>query len=275
MRHSVSDPDVDEKLLSDEEATWPREQKKNESLFKKCAKYFLFVAVAVFSCLVGVVLGRQQHNLDKVCTRQLTQYSPVIPEVGIEYHQEQFNGSFLNENIYRQEASPEVDAAWEALGVNYRSLRVPAEEAQKSGLAPDQVKINEKYGGGYPANVEGLHHLHCLNLLRQSLYYNYDYYHEQGQGAFVNEDYIVRRHVSHCLDIIRQQLMCSVDIGVLGQVWVHPENPEPFVDFNTQHKCRNFEAIRQWAERNQLPETVPQDFLQPPKIEDRVYNEIP
>lgn len=43
-----------------------------------------------------------------------------------------------------------------------RSLRVPAEEAQKSGLAPDQVKINEKYGGGYPANVEGLHHLHCL-----------------------------------------------------------------------------------------------------------------
>lgn len=82
-------------------------------------------------------------------------------------------------------------------------------------------------------------------------------------------------NTAHCLDIIRQQLMCSVDIGVLGQVWVHPENPEPFVDFNTQHKCRNFEAIRQWAERNQLPETVPQDFLQPPKIEDRVYNEIP
>ena len=43
-----------------------------------------------------------------------------------------------------------------------RSLRVPAEEAQKSGLASDQVKINEKYGGGYPANIEGLHHLHCL-----------------------------------------------------------------------------------------------------------------
>lgn len=74
MRHSVSDPDVDEKLLSDEEATWPREQKQNESLFKRCAKYFLFVAVAAFSCLVGIVLGRQQHNLDKVCTRQLTQY---------------------------------------------------------------------------------------------------------------------------------------------------------------------------------------------------------
>lgn len=29
-----------------------------------------------------------------------------------------FNGSFFDETIYRREASPQVDAAWEALGVN-------------------------------------------------------------------------------------------------------------------------------------------------------------
>ena len=81
--------------------------------------------------------------------------------------------------------------------------------------------------------------------------------------------------IAHCLDIIRQQLMCTVDVGVLGQVWVHPDHPEPFVDFNTEHKYRNFEEIREWAERNQLPEAVPNDFLQPPKIGDRVYEEIP
>jgi hypothetical protein len=76
-----------------------------------------------------------------------------------------------------------------------RSVAVPASEAAASGLKPDQVHINEKYGGGYPANVEGLHHLHCLNLVRQSLYYNYDYYHEKGEGAFKNDDNIVRFHV--------------------------------------------------------------------------------
>src|ERR1700709_2056465 len=43
-----------------------------------------------------------------------------------------------------------------------RSLTLPASEAAESGFKPDQVKINEKYGGGFPANVEGLHHLHCL-----------------------------------------------------------------------------------------------------------------
>lgn len=33
------------------------------------------------------------------------------------FHKVQFNGSFMHENVYRQGAGPEVDEAWEALGV--------------------------------------------------------------------------------------------------------------------------------------------------------------
>ena len=77
------------------------------------------------------------------------------------------------------------------------------------------------------------------------------------------------------MDIIRQQLMCQVDIGLLGQIWLYPQSPMAFVDFNTQHKCRNFEDIRRWAEQNQLPAQVPKDFLSPPKEGDRIYAEIP
>lgn len=43
-----------------------------------------------------------------------------------------------------------------------RGVAIPADKAGKAGIAKDQVKVSEKYGGGYPANVEGLHHLHCL-----------------------------------------------------------------------------------------------------------------
>ncbi|KUJ19253.1 uncharacterized protein LY89DRAFT_731660 [Mollisia scopiformis] len=206
-------------------------------------------------------------NFIFVCT-------PVLDDIPLTYTLTQFNGSFLNENIYRQAASPEVDSAWEALGINYRALRVPPSLASKSGLSTFQVQISPKYGGGYPVNVEGLHHLHCLNLLRQSLWYNYPYYRDLGQGAFRNEEFIVQKHVSHCLDILRQQLMCTVDVGVLGQVWVHKNEPEAFTDFNTKHTCRDFEAVRTWAEERQLPESVPTDFLQPPEWED-IYDDIP
>ncbi|KAJ4359768.1 uncharacterized protein N0V89_000324 [Didymosphaeria variabile] len=167
----------------------------------------------------------------------------------------------------------------EVLRGAHSAARIPAHRASRAGLAPDQVKIKEKYGGGYPAHVEGMHHLHCLNLLRKSLAWNFAYYQAQGRGPFSNDPDILKYHVTHCLDILRQQLMCTVDIGVLGQVWYQPEGkaPEPFVDFNTVHKCRNFEDVRGWAERHQLPpaKDTPVDFLELPREGDRVWTEVP
>jgi hypothetical protein len=72
--------------------------------------------------------------------------------------------------------------------------------------------------------------------------------------------------------------MCTIDIGVLGQVWIQSnpnEMPHAFVDFNTKHICRNFDDVRRWAEERQMPDSVPQDFLEPPKEGDRILQEIP
>lgn len=83
------------------------------------------------------------------------------------------------------EASPEVDAAWESLGVNclapnlalfscnYRRLADNGREMlDRPSIVPEtvaefsesHVRVSKKYGGGFVANVEGLHHLHCLVL---------------------------------------------------------------------------------------------------------------
>jgi hypothetical protein len=69
--------------------------------------------------------------------------------------------------------------------------------------------------------------------------------------------------------------MCTVDTGMLGQIWWDQEYPKAFVDFNTEHKCKNFDAIRQWAEERQIPERVASDFLKPPQEGDIIYAEIP
>jgi hypothetical protein len=69
--------------------------------------------------------------------------------------------------------------------------------------------------------------------------------------------------------------MCTVDVGVLGQVWIHLQVPEAFVDFNTRHMCRDFETIRRWAEERQIPENILGDWLEPPKLVDRVYDGMP
>lgn len=115
------------------------------------------------------------------CAKPNSQPSPVTQDLILDYHEQWFNGSLLKENVYRLPASPEVDVAWEALGVNCawrddenirsnsdltnvidRSAVVTEDIAKSVGLRRDQVKISQEFGGGYPANVEGLHHLHCL-----------------------------------------------------------------------------------------------------------------
>jgi hypothetical protein len=122
--------------------------------------------------------------------------APILASLPLKYTSQTFNGSLLAPTIFRAPFGPEVDEAWDSLGVNYRPLSIPPNLAHKSGLTKDQVKINRKYGGGFPGNVEGLHHLHCLNLLRQTLWWNFNYYNEKGEGAFKNEPYILQMHTS-------------------------------------------------------------------------------
>jgi len=237
----------------------------------------LIIISSLISLSIGLRLGRHYlFNPDSFCIDRTSKYSPMLEDIEIKYDWVQFEGSLMHENIYRKNASPEVDEAWQALGVNYRASIVPDSLAAKSGLSPSQVQVSDKYGGGYPANVEGLHHLHCLNLLRQSLYYNYDYYNAQGTGAFVNSGDILRLHVSHCLDTIRQQLMCLPSIDVLGQVWYNPEAPNALPDFNTKHMCRNYDDIKQWAQGHQAPawDELPGDYMKRPAPGD-VLPEMP
>ncbi|CAI7675679.1 unnamed protein product [Penicillium manginii] len=264
-----------ERLLADEEGIlWTEDD--DSDVWISATTIFLQISALAIVFVVGALLGFfWRADLDGLCGRHVSQYSPIVNDMDVKYNIVSSTGSLLRESIFRQDASPEVDAAWDSLGVNYRGIRVPAEDAEESGLAVDQVRIKDKYGGGFPAEVEGFRRLRCLNVLRQSLYYNYSYYHSRGEGVFGNNSYIVRRQVSYCLDIIRQQLMCTVDTGVVGQIWIYPENPEPYVDFETHHKCKNFEDIRQWVEKSQLPEKPPWDFLVHPGPGDRIYKEMP
>lgn len=75
--------------------------------------------------------------------------------------------------------------------------------------------------------------------------------------------------------------MCVPDIGVLGQVWWKSEDmpqPMPFVDFNTEHRCRDFEGVRLWAKKHQLPDEKDVDlehFYRMPEPGDQIFSEIP
>ena len=80
--------------------------------------------------------------------------------------------------------------------------------------------------------------------------------------------------LAHCVDILRQQLTCRVDTGLLAQIWWDKKSPKAFPDFSNHHTCDNFEEVRRWAQSHQAPEVVPDGFLKKPDPGD-AFEEIP
>ncbi|KAJ8110833.1 hypothetical protein ONZ43_g5774 [Nemania bipapillata] len=195
---------------------------------KPLAKFWMLALglTLLSSIVMNVILfvQRQRTDLDHLCTRQMTlNWSPILDKP-MTYTDIRFNGSLFKSDIYRQPPSPEVDQKWLDLGLNLRPQVIPESQGEKAGLTPNQAKRLDSQGGGYFVEVEAIHHLHCLNVLRQNIWFNADYYRERKIGVWSNTEPVVRLHVGHCINIIRQQLMCTADTGLFGQMWTLTES---------------------------------------------------
>ncbi|KAJ7104124.1 hypothetical protein B0H15DRAFT_766556, partial [Mycena belliarum] len=163
----------------------------------------------------------------------------------VEYGTLKFNGTFRHPSIYRGTPTPELDAAWDRLTTDVQPMRISKETLLRIGKAdvPSLVRYREEDGGGYMASVEVVHQLHCLNMLRKYTYH--DYYKDTDKAFTIRPD-IFRNHLDHCVELLRQNLMCIADTGVITYEWVDGWEL-PYPDFNTAHQCRNYEKVLDWA----------------------------
>ena len=73
----------------------------------------------------------------------------------------------------------------------------------------------------------------------------------------------VYKQTGHCTDLLRQQLMCSSDVGIFGAYWWDGE-PVPVQEFSTEHRCRNFDDVLDYALSTQLPK-YPWEYKNEPR----------
>ncbi|KAF8877558.1 hypothetical protein CPB84DRAFT_1688693, partial [Gymnopilus junonius] len=180
----------------------------------------------------------------------------------IEYQKDltTFNGSFDFPSIYRGNPSPELDDAWFRISKGVSLTRLTREELLKMGKAdtPSKVRFSEADGGGYMAALEVSHQLHCLNVLRKYVHFNY--YRTVDPFFAESKPETYRRHLEHCIDNLRQALMCTADSGMITFEWVRGFST-PYPDFNTRHRCRNFEKMIGWQNANGVDSVIPQSHV--------------
>ncbi|KAF7333837.1 hypothetical protein MVEN_02340600 [Mycena venus] len=208
---------------------------------------------AIFSfytlLFVGLYATTRRNSMAE-CVSLISTYSPA--HEAVEYYNVRFNGHLSSVTTYRGPPSPAIDAAWDRISENntLRPIRVSDEELKKiyKSDRPSNVRFSPENGGGSLGSIEVFHQLHCLNMLRKVVYKEYyaDVLHlEEKRPQFF------RDHINHCVDLIRQNLMCNADVGVITYNWLKGWD-KPFPDFNTWHQCRNFDRILEWSHNHQV-----------------------
>ncbi|KAL8701607.1 MAG: hypothetical protein Q9201_004815 [Fulgogasparrea decipioides] len=167
--------------------------------------------------------------------------APVLEGLDPEYKDIQFKYSLWYQSPFKGPPTPEVESAWYDI-MKYGLISVTAEDIIRIGHNLTAVQYPDSVGGGYLATAMGTHALHCLHYIWQDHYIDVlpDV---QAQKANITEMY--GRHYEHCVDYIRQSLMCKFDTTIMPFNWVlDHQNPTP--NGNTIHKCINWDHMQDW-----------------------------
>jgi hypothetical protein len=135
---SISDESDEEDSLPQHSTSRGPNKKSGfcKNLLKSVCVLFALAVACGLSFWAGTCVPTRQRTIDDVCANHTNKWckkftstnlwdsnntkfiAPLVRDVAIQYKSKEFNGSFMHENIYRQVGSPEVDKAWEDLGVN-------------------------------------------------------------------------------------------------------------------------------------------------------------
>ncbi|KAF2752792.1 hypothetical protein EJ05DRAFT_480943 [Pseudovirgaria hyperparasitica] len=185
---------------------------------------------------------------DVQCAKQLSSYSPALEAV--EYVNIDFDADFDAHGIYRGPPTPEREQAWFNLTTR-PGIEVPRDRIHLLNRteADNLQHVPAEVGTGYTAILEVYHQLHCLNMIRGYTWWQVGKY--PGTPDGLSEDRLMNRmHVDHCIESLRMSLQCFGDVTPL----LIREVPHSFIggkaDFNTHHRCRNFDRIQEWVDVN-------------------------
>jgi hypothetical protein len=158
-------------------------------------------------------------------------------------------------HIYRLAPSPEVDAAWNRIAAADGIYAMSASDVALAGKNPE-LAVDAPASWGFPPGkskmfgIEGFHLLHCLNTVRKSLINTYDYY--WGEEYGFAPPAVFARHLNHCVEMLRQHLMCHTDLEPFTFNW-RVGQTKPYADFSIQKTCVDFNYLLEWSETHKDP----------------------
>ncbi|KAI1101411.1 hypothetical protein F4804DRAFT_316059 [Jackrogersella minutella] len=247
----------------EDKAMLSRHFKKRTSRFSSWARAsgraLAFVnTLLLITIIVVLAFSRRESECSEAdCAAKVSYYSPLLEKDSgaIEYETRRFRGALEHQSVYKGTPNKALDEAWTVL-THMNNSGVSGDVIDRIGKSRIAVKYPESQGGQYDVGIEVFHHMHCLNIIRQYTYKEYYFQPENKPNSFTDPEHIIRAHIDHCIEMLRETLLCQGDVGIITYNWVKPWGIYP--DFSTEHKCRKLDKIMDWADKHALPVEDPE-----------------
>ncbi|KZF23305.1 hypothetical protein L228DRAFT_267314 [Xylona heveae TC161] len=248
LKLSTSEVDLDSDVKH-----FPEESRRT-SLFWRAAPWIInLMLLSLSGAFLLQAIRIRQQVLGPLLTRE---YETASRECGSKKPLE-LSGEFGVRSIWRGEPNAAVDAAWDSLDLT-SAMTVSRDEIERVGKLRNSSVILDS--GGYMASLGAFHQMHCLNVLRKYTYL--DYYIVKEPEFFRTPT--VRKHTDHCIEMLRQLLMCSADLHLITYDWVDGVD-HPWPDFSTNQFCRNYEDVHAWGKAHVVKSNYSGGLIPKPK----------
>ncbi|MCJ1355116.1 MAG: hypothetical protein MMC33_005107 [Icmadophila ericetorum] len=219
-----------ESLIEKESKTWAATQKPS----RRSWIVPLSIHLSVLS-LYTVAFFWSLHYL-----REQFVHDPVRPAINFELQEFDHTQIFFNHTAkpYGGAPKPEIDDAWDDLLRGF-NMRVTEDEMRQLGKLDNNIPLPD---GGYFGSLTVFHQLHCIWRLHTALYPKYYWADLSDEEAFLNLG-----HSEHCLDVMRQSLLCNADTSIITMKWGNFQ-ASPLADASNKHECVNWAGIMEWLE---------------------------
>ncbi|KAK6815747.1 hypothetical protein PG987_016513 [Apiospora arundinis] len=197
-----------------------------------CLAASLILNLAFF---VVVVIQDNSMRVDCAAFDVNLESSPVKGAIG----HEDVNfilGNPDDQSPYIGRNATEVDEMWNRL---YGPTLFHANRGELLDIVPAFAAHPGPNDDKYIFGIYVFHQIHCINLLRKKI--NPAMYPPDPSNPLLSVD-----HLNHCIEQLRQSVMCSNDVTPLSWHW--DKTPGDATLFATlPHRCRKFDRIQSWA----------------------------
>ncbi|KAK4190588.1 hypothetical protein QBC35DRAFT_471745 [Podospora australis] len=152
----------------------------------------------------------------------------------IEYAVREFH-YYGGPNPFTGPPRPEFDQAWSKL---LRSSTSMLSEDEMRRMNKTSIMLQD--GSGYIGYLEAIHMLHCVKRI-------YQLQHPEHYPELQDGDAFTTHHLDHCLEILRQGIMCNADVTVNTYYWEKPGKIKG--NRSGARKCTDWDRLQEWSDQ--------------------------